>query len=110
MAGEVELENTSGSAVEISVQMSPWQYLNLRVTGPDGSLLSQGHYGNRFSPVEEPYTVRLGPGEKLCGPVSLLGTVPEDRRLPGHYTVQAVYEYQNLRAVSEPIDLELPCP
>ncbi len=108
LAGEVELENTSDGVLEIEVQMSPLQYLNLIITGPAGEVLSEGHYGNRFSPVEEPYIFRLGPGEKYTGPVSLLGTLPEQKRLPGSYTVRAVYASKGFYAVSEPLQVELP--
>jgi hypothetical protein len=107
VAGEVELENTSDALLEIEVQMSPLQFLNLVVTGPAGEVLSEGHYGNRFSPLEQPYTFRLRPGEKYTGPVSLLGTVPEAKRLPGRYLVQAVYAWDGLRAVSEPMQVDL---
>jgi hypothetical protein len=88
--------------------MSPLQYLNLVVTGPAGDVLSEGHYGKRFSPLEQPYTFRLPPGEKDTGPVSLLGTVPEAKRIPGRYLVQAVYAGNGLRAVSESVPVDLP--
>jgi hypothetical protein len=107
LAGEVELENTSDDLLEIEVQTSPLQYLNLVVTGPAGEVLSEGYYGNRFSPLEQPYIFRLRPGEKYTGPVSLLGTVPEAKRLPGRYLVQAVYACQGVRAVSEPMQVDL---
>ena len=107
-AGEIELENTSEEVLEIEVQMSPLQHLNLVVRNSDGQLLSEGHYGNCFSPLERPYALRLQPGEKYTGPVSLMGNVPPEKRLPGKYTVQAVYEYHALRSVSEPFEVELP--
>src|SRR5262245_48871896 len=99
-AGEVELENTSPSIVELEVRSSPLQYLNLVVTGPSGGVVSNWFYGEMFSPLAKPYTFRLTPGERFTANVSLLGNVPEDRRLPGMYTVQAVYEYRGLRAIS----------
>jgi hypothetical protein len=106
-AGEVELENTSADVLEIELQMSPFQHLNLVVTDAAGRVVSEGHYGDRFSPLEEPYVFRLQPGEKYTGSVSLLGTVPEQKRLPGTYTVRAVYEYKRLIAVSEPFHVQL---
>lgn len=40
--------------------------------------------------------------------VSLLGTVPEQKRRPGMYTVRAIYQYKTLNAVSEPLIVEAP--
>ena len=70
-------------------------------------MISAGHYGNLFSPPAEPSTLRLQPGEKFVAPVSFFATVPEDKRLPGSYTVQAVYEYGGTRAVSEPLTVRI---
>src|SRR4051794_22333639 len=90
-AGEVELENTSVDVIEIEVYTSPLQYLNLIVTDAGGRLVSETFYGDLFSPLAEPYVLRLRPGETYTGPVSLLGNVPEEKWLPGPYSVQAVY-------------------
>jgi hypothetical protein len=106
--GEVELENTSAKPIEIALQMSPLQYLNLVVKDAAGNVVSEGHYGNRFSPLAEEYTFRLDPGQKYTHNVSLLGTVPESKQLPGRYTVQAVYQARGLTAVSAPLEIELP--
>jgi hypothetical protein len=108
IAGEVELENTSSTALEIEVRTSPLQYLNLVVTDAAGNVVSDSFYGDLFSPPAEPYTLRLPPGEKFTAPVSLLGNVPEGKWQPGEYTVQAVFEYNGLRAVSEPLRVQLP--
>src|SRR5713101_5850008 len=75
IAGEVELENTSTDTLEIEVRTSPLQYLNLIVTDAAGNVISDSFYGDLFSPLAEPYTLRLRPGEKMAGPVSLLGNV-----------------------------------
>jgi hypothetical protein len=103
----VELENTSDAVLEIELQMSPFQHLNLVVTHESGQVVSDGHYGDRFSPLEAPYTLRLKPGEKYTGDVSLLGNVPEEKQLPGSYTVQAVYAYKSFVAASEPLQIQL---
>jgi hypothetical protein len=108
MAGEIELTNISADVIEIQVRTSPLQYLNLVVLDAGGGVVSEGLYGDFFSPLAEPYTLRLQPGEKYTGPVHLLGNVPEGKRLPGVYTVQAVYEYKGLQVVSEPLQVELP--
>ena len=107
-AGEVELENTSRDVLEIEVHSSPLQYLNLVVTDAAGKALPTSAYGDFFSPLSKPYVLRLGPGEKFTGPVSLLGNVPREKRLPGTYTVRAVYEYNGLSAVSDPLEVRLP--
>jgi hypothetical protein len=106
-AGEVELENTSSEVLEIEFRMSRLQYLNLIVTDAKSRVISEGHYGDIFSPMAEPYTWRLQPGEKYIGPVSLLGNVPDEKIMPGEYTAQAVYGYKDLRAVSEPFHVRL---
>src|SRR5437868_5709060 len=101
VAGEVELQNTSLNVLEIEVRSSPLQYLDLIVTDAAGAVVSQSHYGDLFSPLAEPYTLRIQPGDSFTAPVSLLGNVPAARQQPGQYTVQAVFEYNGLRAVSE---------
>jgi hypothetical protein len=104
----VELENASSHVLEIEVRSSPLQYLNLIVTDSQGHVVSDSFYGDLFSPLAEPHTLRLQPGEKFTGPVSLLGNVDEANRPPGVYTVVAVYDYKGLKAVSEPLSLQLP--
>jgi hypothetical protein len=108
LAGEVELENTSSVVLEIEVRSSPLQYLNLVVTDAAGNIVSDSFYGDLFSPLAEPYTLRLQPGDKFTGPVWLLGNFPEDRQQPGEYTVRAVYEYNGLKTVSEPLQVQFP--
>ncbi len=106
-SGEVELENTSGEVFEIEGDLGPLQHLNLLVTDSAGNLLSAWHYANLFSPIARGYTVHLAPGGKYTHNVSLLGNVPEERRLPGCYTVRAVYQYRDLKAVSDPVEVRL---
>ena len=108
LAGEVELENTSSIVLEIEVRSSPLQYLNLVVSDAAGNIVSDSFYGDLFSPLAEPYTLRLQPGEKFTGPVWLLGNVPEHRQQPGEYTVRAVYDYNGLKTVSEPLQVQFP--
>jgi len=107
-AGEIELENSSSHVIEIETDRHPLQYLNLVVTDAGGSVLSQGHYGDIFSPRGSIDTLRLTPGARFHHLVSLLETLPQQQRVPGKYNVQAVYEYDGLRAVSEPLAVELP--
>ncbi len=106
-AGEVELENTSARALEILWDVHPLQYLNLIVTDARGAVVSVGHYADRFSPVGKTASLRLTPGAKYTHTVALLGTLPDENRRPGHYTVRAIYEYDALSVQSEPLDVEL---
>jgi hypothetical protein len=106
--GELELENLSPTAVKIGYQMSPLQYLELVITGPAGTLVSEGHFGDRFSPMAAEAVLRLQPGETFCGQVPLLATVPREKLSPGVYRVQAVYEYNGIRAVSDPVPVTVP--
>lgn len=75
-----------------------------------GKVVSDSFDGDLFSPLAAPYLFRLQPGEKFTAPVSLLGNVPEEKQQPGEYTVQAVYDYRGLRAISEPFRMQLPAP
>lgn len=105
LAGEVELENVSSSVVEVPIRSSPLEHLNLIVHDAGGRLVSAGHYGDLLSPQLCPSTFRLRPGEKYLAPVSFLATVPEVGRQHGDYSVQAVFEHERIRAVSEPYRL-----
>jgi hypothetical protein len=104
----VEIENISAEPIEIEVTMHPLQYLNVLVTDETGNVLPAPPYGHLFSPREGAYVLRLAPGEKYTHNVSLLGTLIEEKQLPGTYTVRCVYEYGDLKAVSEPVRVEIP--
>jgi hypothetical protein len=106
-SGEVELESVSDVPIAIEVSMHPLQYLDLIVTDAKGSQVPTRPYGNIFSPRGETYTFRLAPGEKYIHNVSLLGNLPQEDERPGTYVVRAIYEYQGLRAVSEPLTVTL---
>ncbi len=106
-AGEVEIENVSRDVVEIEVTMHPLQYLRLEITNALGDPVPAAPYGHLFSPREAPTLLRLAPGEKYTHPVSLLGTVAEEKQSAGTYTVQAIYEYNGLRAVSQPLKVQV---
>jgi hypothetical protein len=103
--GEVELENVSAAPLDIAYRMTVLQYLNLVVTRADGSVVSEGHFGDRFAPTLAPLVLRLDPGEKYTAPVHLLATVQCHPIPAGVYTVRAVYEYDGFRAVSDPVQV-----
>jgi hypothetical protein len=105
--GEVELENCSGTPVEIEYTMTPLQFLELVVIGPGGEVVSDGHFSDRFSPAREPAVLRLMPGEKFTSNVPLLATVPHEKRVPGTYTVQASYRLHGARVGAEPVTVQL---
>jgi len=109
-AGEVEIENISPAVIEIEVGMHPLQYLDLVIKNATGKIVPGAPYGHLFSPRDVPYILRLAPGEKYTHNVSLLGTVAESDQLPGVYSVQAVYEYNGMKAISAPLTVELPVP
>jgi hypothetical protein len=100
---EVELENISAEPLEISYRMTALQYLNLVVTGPDGRIVSEGHFGDRFAPTLEPSVLRLEPGEKFTATVHLFSTVRSQPVPAGAYFVRAFYECNGFRAVSDPV-------
>jgi hypothetical protein len=105
--GEVELENCSDAPLEIEYTMTPLQFLELEVIGPGGTVVSEGNFSDRFSPTREPALLRLLPGEKFTTTVSLLATVPREKRLAGRYTVQASYRFHGRRVLAEPLPVEL---
>src|SRR5581483_8159770 len=74
IAGEFELEHNSQSIVEIPVDRSPLQYLDLIVTNATGEIVSSSYYGDQFSPLAETFVLELRPGDRFVAPVSLLGT------------------------------------
>src|SRR5205807_987261 len=105
--GEVELENRSDAPLEIEYTMTPLQFFEVEVIGPGGWIVSEGHFSDRFSPALEASVLRLLPGEKFTSNVSLLATVPRDKRVPGSYTVQASYRFQGRSVMAEPLTVEL---
>jgi hypothetical protein len=105
--GEVELENRSAAPVEIEYTLTPLQFFRLEVIGPDGNIVSEGYFSDRFSPTLEPAVLRLMPGGKFTSKVSLLATVPREKRRPGSYTVRASYCFQGVPIAAEPLIVEL---
>lgn len=105
--GEVELENRSSDPLEIAYHMTALQHLNLVIRKPSGEVVSEGHFGDRFAPTAAATGLRLMPGEKFTANVHLLATAPRQGLPPGVYLIQAVYECDGLRAVSEPLQVEL---
>jgi hypothetical protein len=105
--GEVELENRSDAPLEIEYTMTPLQFLEIEVVGPSGGIVSEGHFSDRFSPTWEPAVLRLMPGEKFASNVSLLATVPTEKRSPGKYIVQASYRFPGGKVMAAPLTLEL---
>ncbi|MBI3823935.1 MAG: hypothetical protein HY289_14800 [Planctomycetes bacterium] len=107
-AGEFELENLSTEPFEIEFDMSVLQYANLVVTASSGATVSTGHYGDIFSPMANAQKLRLNSGATFVGPISLFATVPAEKRLPGRYSVQAIFEYHGTRIISDPLIIDLP--
>src|SRR5262245_54145742 len=77
-AGEVELVNAGTIPIDLELQMSPLQHLDLLVKDGNGCVVSGWFYGAMFSPLEAAYTLRLEPGQSYVGPVHLLGNVPPE--------------------------------
>jgi hypothetical protein len=105
--GEVELENLGTTPLEIAYRMTALQHLNLVVTNAGGKVVSEGHFGDRFAPTAEAQALRLEPGDKFTANVHLLATMPHMPVAAGTYTVQAVYEYDGFRAVSDPVQVQV---
>ena len=105
LMAEIELENLSNSELEIRYQMAVLQYLNLIITDVYGNIVSEGHFGDRFSPFADARSLRLAPGEKYRENVHLLATRPRGPIQPATYYVTAIYEYDGFRAVSETVEV-----
>jgi hypothetical protein len=105
--GEVELENCSDAPLEIEYTMTPLQFVELEVIGPAGAIVSAGRFCDRFSPTRDAAVLRLLPGGKFTANLSLLATVPRDKRLPGRYTVQASFCFRDTRVMADPLTVEL---
>jgi hypothetical protein len=104
---ELELQNLSASDLQIEYQMAVLQYLNLIVRDANCKIISDHHYGDRFSPFEKAKILCLAPGEKFRANVNLFATVSHKPISPGTYTVQAVYEYNTCFAESEPVEVTI---
>jgi hypothetical protein len=97
------LENLSTSDVEIEYEMAVLQYLDLIVHDAHEKIVSDHHYGDRFSPFEKAKVLRLAPGAKYQARVHFFATVSRKPVAPGTYHVQAIYAYNGFRAKSEPV-------
>lgn len=93
--------------MEIEYTLTPLQFLELEVTGPGDSIVSEGRFSDRFSPTRDAAVLRLLPGGKFTAEVALLATVPRDKRPPGRYKVQASFCFQGSRVMAEPLTVEL---
>lgn len=105
--GEVELENCSAAPLRIEYTMTPLQFLELEVVGPEGHVVSEGHFSDRFSPTREAAVLHLQPGEKFRSTVPLLATLPVGKRRPGRYVVQGAYCYLDQRVRAAPVTVDL---
>jgi hypothetical protein len=101
--GELILTNRTTSTIQVPYRMTALQHLALLVTDSSGRVLSEGHFGDRFAPTLEPGDLRLAPGESFVAVVPLFATVRSEQRLPGTYTITAIYECGSLRAASDPL-------
>lgn len=103
---EVEVLNSSADAIEIEYFTNPFMHLDLRVVDSNGRLVTWGRYGDAFhigSTVSK--SLRLEAGQAYTQTVALFGNVPKESRIPGSYTIQAVYSKGPFRAVSEPVSV-----
>jgi hypothetical protein len=109
LAGEVEIENVSQDGIDIEWDRHLLQYLSLVITDAAGNQVPAAPYGDQFSPHSFTRSIfHLAPGEKYVDHVALLGGVAKEKRLPGTYTVRAVYRYKELTVVSEPVKVQVP--
>ena len=109
-SGRVEIKNISKQEIVITYNTSPWEFLDLEVADPTGKVISDGKYGDRFSPstIIAERIVTLRPGDVFTRAVDVFGSSKEtDRMTPGIYRVVAVFGYNEVLAKSDPVMLNL---
>jgi hypothetical protein len=107
---EVEIKNTSKQNLVITFNTHVLEFLDLEIANSAGKKISVGKYGGRFSPYSpEPHKqMILRPGEAHRAPVGVFGNMKKsDRTTPGVYRIIAIYEYDKVRAVADPVELTI---
>ena len=104
-AGEIEIANDSLDTIEISHRGTILLHLNLVVRDGNGEVVSDGHYGNLFSPTRDSEIFHLLPGQAFRERVALFATVPPGKLKPGNYRVAAVFEAGGQRVASSEIEV-----
>ncbi len=101
---EVELKNVSDKAIKIGFTRAPaiLQYMRGEVQRPDGTVLKFrcADYLSPFSP--DPTIFTLQPGQ-----VTKAAFGSEGAQGPGIYRIQAIFEYEKMKAVSPVVEVKL---
>jgi hypothetical protein len=100
---EVELKNISDKPIEIAYTYAPeiLQFMKKEVHRPDKTKVTYKCLDSLSPFSEKPRIFTLQPGKATKAPFGSEG------KEPGVYRVQAIFEYENMKAVSPVVEVEL---
>ncbi|MGL6076371.1 MAG: hypothetical protein ACRC8S_19635 [Fimbriiglobus sp.] len=105
---DIILTNNTSKAIEIPWTLHPLQYLDLKITGPDGKQLVTDPFFWRFSPfTDKPIILTIKPGESYQHGVGLFGGIKEADRKSGVYKFRAIYRYQGQKFESAEVKVSV---
>jgi hypothetical protein len=107
LPAEVELFNQTNRPVRAIYSFHPLQYLRVVVEDDKGEVLGTSYWIDHFSPLGTTQEWTLSPGERYAVPLSLIAAIPSEKRRPGCYRFQAVYDSAELHAESNRLELVL---
>jgi hypothetical protein len=108
-AAEVTITNISNANVDIRSPLGWVAHLDLRVKDPNGANAKTEPLNSYLSTKSfDPKPDILKPGEVRLTDLVLLGSVPEEERIPGTYRVQAVFTIDNKECTSDWVEIKWP--
>ncbi len=113
-SGELELRNDSKAPITIEYVDDPTDHLALDVRDPAGKLLPKvaPFYGGIYAqlrPEGAKQTFTIKPGETYRQHLALFGMTDDEAhpRVPGKYTVEAVYHWGKVELRSDKVTIEV---
>lgn len=107
--GYINLHNLSNSAITLDSDKPFAKLLIFEVRSDTGEFIREMQYddGRRSSFRLLPYRYQIEPHGKLSLGLPLSITVPVELRHSERYSVTAIFQYQDTRIVSEPVEIQL---
>jgi len=113
-SGDLELRNDSKEPITIEYVDSPTDHLALDIRDPAGKLLPKAipFYGGLYAqirPVGAKQTFTIKPGETYRQNLALFAMNDDEAhpRVPGKYTVEAVYHWGKVELRSDKVTIEV---